>query len=230
MGKHEPFKSVAKAEEASQKNRLNKTQKYLARVLQKDLIDKDFISINDDHVMRKIEVISRELDINSDDKTKLLLKRYISSIRGKLNEQSIMKKVNLEKNLNFVHVKDKQTVEYGLFKMVGIPDAIDYKKKKVLEIKTKQHFFNLNLSERNTNQALAYMNMYDCETCLFVQYGPNGKCIETNIEYEPQVFDFILYNINEFCSFARELTEHEYKDLLYKSKILYKKILFIFNA
>lgn len=141
-------------------------------------------------------------------------------MRGKLLETRILNKVNSEKNKNFTQNLEKKVLNYNLFELVGIPDGIDYKERKIIEIKTKS---NLDMStntikNREICQVLAYMSLYNCCSCLFVETGPNNEIKETIIEYNNDQFQKILSHLTEICSIARNLTETEYKYLIGNNK------------
>ncbi|CAF0861516.1 unnamed protein product [Brachionus calyciflorus] len=214
LSTQKPFKLLN--DEKFPKFHLNNEHKEFARTVQKSLNKKEFISINDDLVFNKVQDLSKNLDIQIDEKTKHMLKRYISTVRGKLNERSIMSLVNVNTNRNFKKVHKIKTVEFNLFKLTGIADALDIKAKQVLEIKTKQQFNDetTNIDRKDFAQVLAYMNMYKCTSCLYVQCGPDGQLKETYLPFDKPAFDYIIDRINDFCSFARQLTENDYQELL----------------
>lgn len=64
------------------------------------------------------------------------------------------------------------------------------------------------------------MKMHDCDSCLFVELGPGGDTKETVLEWNEDEFNReVLQKLNEFCLYARNFTEEQFKELLDKYQI-----------
>ena len=145
--------------------------------------------------------------------------RYISNMRGRKMERSIVEKINQDGGFKFEQNKSRKVVDYGNFKIVGIIDGWCVEQRTILEIKTRKNFepVKTSITGREKLQAIAYMNMYDCDRCLFVENGPNGELKKTWIDYDENVFrNDIFLKLDEFILFARDLGEEEFKNLLRK--------------
>jgi hypothetical protein len=162
------------------------------------------------------------LSIEQELEKQMQVARYISCMRGRILEDHVVAKVNEETDLTFEKNKTRTIVDFGLFKVVGIIDGISTDGKTILEIKTRN---KLN-TEKNTitnkerKQALTYLKMYGCNSCLFVEADPDGNLKKTEIGWNEEEFNNeILAKLNEFVLYARSLSEEEFHDLLEKYQI-----------
>jgi hypothetical protein len=155
--------------------------------------------------------------------------RYVSFMRGRKLEDHIVNKINRDRNENFEKDKRRKTVDFGLFKVVGIVDGIDRESGKILEIKTRK---SLNKKDPNNNdekvtisnkerkQAMVYMKMHECKSCLFVEVGQDGRLKESIIEWDEDEFNNeIRAKLEDFCHFARQLSQDEFKTLIEKHQL-----------
>lgn len=144
-------------------------------------------------------------------------------MRGRKMERSILDKINNEYiDYEFVSNKSKKYVDYGNFKIVGIIDGWSVTKKTILEIKTRKNFEKDGdtITKRERMQAMAYMNMFACDSCLFVESGPKGELKKTMLDYDENVFNTDIRSVlDEFTQFARRLDRDEFKNLLIRYNI-----------
>lgn len=164
---------------------------------------------------------SSDTNIMNEAKSKQAV-RYISNMRGRKMEKSILEKINQD-GFRFEQNKSRKVVDYGEFKIVGIIDGWCEEKRTILEIKTRKNFelSKSSITAREKLQAMAYMNMYECDQCLFVENGPNGELKKTWIEYDEEIFNRdIFLKLKEFTLFARDLDQDEFKDLLAQYNII----------
>jgi hypothetical protein len=150
--------------------------------------------------------------------------RYVSNMRGRKLEKHILDKINKsnESQQTFVQMKTKKTVDYGKFKIVGIIDGISTDNTTILEIKTRKNFSDdkNSITNKERLQAFTYMNMFNCNCCLFVECGPGGQIKKTTIRYDEKVFnDEILSRLERFCQYAKAFDQNNFKSLLIKYQI-----------
>ena len=98
-------------------------------------------------------------------------------------------------------------------------DAIDEANKTILEIKTRSgdDFFRnkrrKTISRKYKLQIMAYMNILQCERCLFVENGPDGSDTRIMLDYDHDYFMKEIFTpLNEFVWFARGLGEKQFQD------------------
>jgi hypothetical protein len=61
------------------------------------------------------------------------------------------------------------------------------------------------------------MNLYDCDRCLFVVSGPDGKQKIEEIEWDEEKFNrVVISKLEKFTNYARSLTKEDFKDLIEK--------------
>lgn len=189
-------------------------------------IDEYFTAESDEETFIEINENLREEKIKI---KKTNAHRYVTVERGKKLEKYIVEKINKEKNMNFIQNKSKKTVDFGSFKIVGIIDGISKKDKSILEIKTRSKFDQTKntITNKERKQALTYMHMHGCDSCLFVESGPNGERKETLLKYDEGAFrQEILEKLGEFCEFAKSLTLGDFIQLSEKySKINHLKLI-----
>jgi hypothetical protein len=168
------------------------------------------------------EAEEQVLSIEEELEKQMQVARYISCMRGRILEDHVVARVNEETEYMFEKNKTRTIVDFGLFKVVGIIDGISKDGNTILEIKTRN---KLN-TEKNTitgkerKQALTYLKMYDCDSCLFVEADPDGNLKKTEIDWDESEFNNeILAKLNEFVMYARSLTEKEFCDLLEKYQL-----------
>ena len=171
----------------------------------------------DEHPIEKRPLTEQEIFAKD-----LQVARYISCMRGRILEDHVLARVNGHTGFSFEKNKTRTITDFGLFRIVGIIDGISADRSKILEIKTRN---KLN-TERNTitskerKQAMVYLKMYNCDACMFVELDPNGSIKETMIEWNEREFKKEIFDkLNEFCLFARSLTEQDFRDLLEKYQI-----------
>ncbi|RNA23216.1 hypothetical protein BpHYR1_015854 [Brachionus plicatilis] len=149
--------------------------------------------------------------------------RFISTSRGNKLEKSILERTNEEKQMNFIRNKTKKYKDFNLFKIVGIIDGISAEHKCILEIKTRSKF-NKNkdtITKSEKIQALVYMNMHECDKCLFVECGSNGEIKQTMIDYDDFKFqNEVIRSLEEFCYFAQNITQDELENLIKKYSVI----------
>lgn len=144
-------------------------------------------------------------------------------MRGRKMEYSILQKINKTYDgYEFKTNKQKKYVDYGKFKIVGIIDGVSHTKRTILEIKTRKNFEpeGETISRRERLQALTYMNMFDCDRCLFVESGPHGELKETMLEYDDELFKReVLDLLEKFTDKARAYERVEFEALLIQNNV-----------
>jgi hypothetical protein len=148
--------------------------------------------------------------------------RYVSFMRGRMLEDHVLAKVNTESEIPFEKNKAKTITDFGMFKIVGIIDGMSADKKKILEIKTRKELSHVKatITSKERKQAMAYMKMHQCGSCLFIETGPDGALKKTEIEWDEAEFnDEVMSKLNALCSYARGLSEEEFRKLLEKHQI-----------
>jgi hypothetical protein len=179
-------------------------------------------SEGEDFVKRESKLAVRRTAENIDYEKELQVTRYISFMRGRKLEDHVLAKINKETEVNFVKNKSKTVTNFGMFNIVGIIDGISGDKQKILEIKTRNKLSHEKptITSKERKQAMAYMKMHGCSTCLFAELGPDGALKKTEIKWNEDEFnEGIMIKLNEFCLYARNLSEQEFKKLLIKHQI-----------
>lgn len=120
---------------------------------------------------------------------------------------------------NFEKNKKRSKKDYGKFYIGYQVDGLSKTKKTILEIKTRKNITN-KLSRKERLQALAYMNIFSYEKCLFVKNGSNGKHECQFLDYNDDEFKRDVYDrLERFTKKARSYTYQEFKDLLVKHNL-----------
>ena len=147
--------------------------------------------------------------------------RYTSTTRGNMLERGIITKINNELKYNFIKNKKTKELDFGKFKIRGIIDGLDWDKKVLVEVKSRE-MFDLNrntISDKERIQVMVYMKLFECSRCLFVESGPEGNQKWTYIEWDEQKFNWIMNKLEDFTNYARNLTEFDYIDLVNQSLV-----------
>ena len=145
------------------------------------------------------------------------ISKSISTQRGLHLEIEMIKKINEEKNANFVQNKVKKLIDLEDFVLSGIVDAFDEQNQIILEVKTRNKLIG-KVVIKEKRQALVYMKIWQCEKCLLLERGPNPN--EENlfeIEWNETEFENDVVNkLKEFCQNVRSLTETQFRQLYAK--------------
>ena len=173
---------------------------------------------SDEELFKKATSLSSAVDYAKN----LQVTRYISFMRGRKLENHVLAKINKESEKKFEKNKAKKTIEFERFRLVGIIDGISADGKRVLEIKTRSKLSmeKSTITSKEKKQALTYMKMHGCQSCLFVEVGPDGNTKKTEIEWDEEEFEReIMSKLDEFCMFARGLSEEAFRDLLEQNQL-----------
>jgi hypothetical protein len=140
----------------------------------------------------------------------------VSTNRGKIFESHILAKINKEENANFTKNKEKKIFDFGMFRIDGIIDGIDLSGRQIIEIKTRKKLDSekCTITSRELIQALAYIKLFDCESCLFVEYGPDGSMKKELIEWDELKFKAVVNKLEKFTMFARRLRRDEFEEMI----------------
>ena len=144
---------------------------------------------------------------------------YTSTQRGIKIEKNVIAKVNQDLNYNFVKNKQLKEKDFGKFKIHGIIDGIDQTKRTVIEVKSRNKidFNKCTIAEKEKIQSLVYMKLYDCDNCLLVESGPDGRQKIEKLVWDQDKFDrMVLNKLEKFIDYARNLTKKDLDDLISK--------------
>jgi len=163
-------------------------------------------------------------DVQSDDEERIRIKTkearfYTSTQRGKRIENPVILKVNQDHGFNFQQNKKYMDKDFGSFRIRGKTDGIDPEKRTLIEVKSRNKFdaSKCTITEKKKIQPLVYMNLYDCDRCLFVVSGPDGKQKIEEIEWDEEKFNrVVISKLEKFTNYARSLTKEDFKDLIEK--------------
>jgi hypothetical protein len=92
----------------------------------------------------------------------------------------------------------------------------------IIEVKSRKKFDanKCKITETEKIQPLVYMKLYDCDKCLFVVSGPDGKQKIEEIDWDEEKFNrVVIFKLEKFTNYARSLTEEDLKDLIEKCNI-----------
>lgn len=155
---------------------------------------------------------NKELD-ELKDWYKPLIKKAVRCERGLRLEKRLIQSINQNQNCEFRKTY-KREIDFGSYKLLGIPDGIDNKKKMIIEIKTKNSIQPVSNNERL--QCLSYLKIMEYHKCLLVQSDQNGEQDITEILNDHQQFtDEIFIKLKNFVDKYRNMTEEEFLEKLY---------------
>ena len=143
-------------------------------------------------------------------------------MRGLIMQRPLRESIKAPGGFDFEPYNTPKCVDYGKFYIRGIIDGINRSQKIILEIKTRQNFEKDANTIKNSERCkiLAYMNMFECTQCLFVESGPNGERKETMIPYNDELFrSDVLDKLERMVDKARSYSRDQFKDLLIKYSI-----------
>jgi len=140
----------------------------------------------------------------------------VSTNRGKIFESHILERINEEDNFSFIKNKETKYFDFGNFRISGIIDGIDYSGEQIIEIKTRNKLDSekSTITNRERIQVLAYLKLFDCERCLFVEYGPDGKMKKEFIEWNESEFETVVKKLERFTMLSRELKRNEFAKMI----------------
>jgi len=147
------------------------------------------------------------------------LRRYISKERGKIIENPVILKINQDYGYNFCQDHKLIEKDFVLFRISGKKDGIDPKKRMIIEVKSRNKFDanKCTIKKKEKIQSLVYLKLFDCDKCLFVESGPDGKQKIEEIEFDEENFNReVLDKLKKFTNYARSLTKEDFKDLIEK--------------
>ena len=149
--------------------------------------------------------------------------KRVGMIRGKKLELNILKRTNEELNLNFDKKTKRKLKDYGNFEINGIVDGIDTKNSCILEIKTRNSK-NVNYympTESDQLQGLAYMDIFNCEDCLFAICDAHGQLYFNFFKLDEEEFNFrIKDKLDSLVNgYVRNLTERTFASLIIEANL-----------
>ena len=126
-------------------------------------------------------------------------------------------------NLNFDKKTKRKLKDYGNFEINGIVDGIDTKNSCILEIKTRNSK-NVNYympTESDQLQGLAYMDIFNCEDCLFAICDAHGQLYFNFFKLDEEEFNFrIKDKLDSLVNgYVRNLTERSFANLIIEANI-----------
>lgn len=143
--------------------------------------------------------------------------RFVSTNRGRLNAPTVLEKTNKEGNLNFIKNTEKRCLDFGSFKISGRIDGIDNSTRQIIDIHTRKDV-DLNrttIARHEHVRVLAYMKLFDCMSCLFVECGPDMTLTKKVIEWDEIEFEKeVVAKLGKFTSFHRSLQRDEFERML----------------
>ena len=144
------------------------------------------------------------------------LKFFTSTHRGRIYEKAIINKLNQEGNFEFLSNKEDLRLVCidGLFNICGIADGVDVDKNTVIEVKTRRCGSGITLTDEI--QALCYLKLYECDTCMLVISDSNGRRVNSrNVLWSENDFNVkIKSKLTEFTNYARNLTKGDFVRLI----------------
>ena len=164
----------------------------------------------------KKNIVSSKIADNLGKQRFLQVNRYIATTRGKKLEPLILNKINMDTNKQFVANKQTKYCSFGSFKISGIIDGIDETNGTLLEIKTRKKLdSDVNtITYREKIQALSYIKIFNCKSCLFVECGPDGVFKVQHVEWDELEFQKCVKKLRAFTHFARNLTRRDFLNML----------------
>lgn len=243
LRKFKPFSDIkieteAKRPVGGSKSLLNKNDKEFIKKQLDESINTESLTFDDDSIIEafetKLKLSENEEEYHTaesdqdnlidseDEENKKILQviRYVSSMRGRKLEDHVLEKINKEKNTKFEKNKTRKFMQFETFSIVGIIDGVCKESKTILEIKTRKELEKASVSVKEKRQALTYMKMHECTSCLFVELGPNGNFQHTVIEWDEEEFNNnVIKRLEEFVKYARSLSVQDFKVLMEKHKI-----------
>jgi hypothetical protein len=166
--------------------------------------------------------IIKKLEQDDEECIRMLTKKaqfYACTQRGIKIENPVILKVNQDHGFNFQQNKKYMDKDFGSFRIRGKTDGIDHEKRTLIEVKSRNKFdaSKCTITEKEKIQPLVYMNLYDCDRCLFVVSGPDGKQKIEEIEWDEEKFNrVVISKLEKFTNYARSLTKEDFKDLIEK--------------
>ncbi|CAF1026801.1 unnamed protein product [Brachionus calyciflorus] len=148
-----------------------------------------------------------------------LVRKSVYCTRGKILEKYIIDKTNKTKNFNFVHNEMVKSFDFGLFKLFGVPDGIDYEKKIFIEVKTRT---SINQDQptvypKEKIQCLCYMKMLNYQKCILVESNDKGEQNSIEINWDESEFEEkVLSKLRDFVQKYRNVTGNEFMDAVKK--------------
>ncbi len=131
-------------------------------------------------------------------------------------ENFILEKINKDHKKKFVKINKIEYYDLGAFKISGIIDGIDRDSNQIVEIKTRKtlDLDKDSISHKEKVQALCYMKMYACKTCLFVESGPDGIQKTTVVDWDEKEFNIVIDKLTKFTEYAKSLTRKEFENMV----------------
>jgi len=148
------------------------------------------------------------------------VRSFIYKERGLQMENFVRQQVNKQDNMRFSKDSLKKA-SFDIFDICGIPDGIDRKAEKIIEIKTRANF------QRSTNeiyispieaiQCMCYMRLTGFNQCLFVENGPNGEQRKQELLFKQNDFDqLVVKKLRAFVLKYNKISKREFLHLLAK--------------
>lgn len=150
---------------------------------------------------------------------KSTVKKTVHLERGILFEKNIIDMINKKENADFIQDKALKSTDFGLFKICGILDGVDWKKRTIIEVKTRNFIFKdkKTISLREKLQCLCYMKLNECDKCILVESDSNGEHNMIKIDWDEQEFEErVLSKLRDFVIKYRTIEEEEFKSKVCK--------------
>jgi hypothetical protein len=177
-------------------------------------IENDFLAAQTDESLLKPSLSNEFEDYNK------AVKSFIYMERGLQLEKFVRQQVNEQDNMRFSKDTLKR-VSFDLFDICGIPDGIDRKAGKIIEIKTRANFHRStnenSISPIEKIQCMCYMKLSGCDTCLFVEHGPNGEQRKQELVFDENDFDqLVVQRLRAFVLKYKSMSKSNFLELLAK--------------
>lgn len=172
------------------------------------------IEFDDKMIVEKVKEKLNESDLSHS-----FLNQQVKTKRGCMLENNILKRVNVELELNFSKKNKQKVKHYENFRLNGIVDGIDMENSCIIEMKSRNGRKNNGSylpTASDQLQVLTYMDIYECKECVFVCCDPRGQLYYTFFRQDKDEFNIRIRNkldrlVNE-C--LRNITEKTFVNLV----------------